>query len=224
VPTKKPTNGHMFNNDERRQRFRRASDYQAEYFQKIFDSFEVVGRHVLLLDSDRQVLYRSGKVDGLLNRYNLPVTLEPKFSLTEPDNAKQFMAFVKTLKQPINPENPSSCIFLLKRGEESPLLLSCFPLSNTEQNANGPTILVLLCDTDYISQSQWSAFQKLFGLTLAELKLCLALSDGLSLTEYEEKYGVSINTVRNQLKSVFNKTNTRRQSDLVRLIFLLTRV
>lgn len=210
--------------DERRQLFRRRSDYQADHFQRIFDSFETVGRHVLLLDGERNVLYRSGKVDALVSRYSIPLVFEPTFCPTEPGNAKQFMEFVEATRQPADEEHPPSCMLLLNRGDESPLLLSGFPLADTEQNGNGSSIMVLLCDTACVSESQWKAFQKLFGLTAAELRLCLALADGLSLAEFEEKYGVTINTVRNQLKSIFGKTNTRRQGDLVRLIFLLTRI
>lgn len=58
----------------------------------------------------------------------------------------------------------------------------------------------------------------LFGLTPAEARLATALCDGASLNEYAGLHGVSVGTVRIQLKSIFSKTNTSRQSELIRLL------
>ena len=57
-----------------------------------------------------------------------------------------------------------------------------------------------------------------YGLTTAEAELALALAGGDSLRLVAGRRGVSINTVRNQLSAVFDKTGQRRQQDLVRLI------
>jgi len=63
-----------------------------------------------------------------------------------------------------------------------------------------------------------SILKELFGLTNAEAQLAADLANGCSLDIYAEKYGVSKNTVRNQLKSCFNKTGVKRQAELVKLI------
>jgi DNA-binding CsgD family transcriptional regulator len=57
-----------------------------------------------------------------------------------------------------------------------------------------------------------------FGLTPAEAKLAALIGKGLTLADAAVQLQVSIATVRNQLKAVFLKTDTRRQSDLVLLI------
>ena len=59
----------------------------------------------------------------------------------------------------------------------------------------------------------------LFGLTLAELRLAECLVQGISPSQYALRQSLSQNTVRNQLKSIFEKTGVRRQSDLVSLIW-----
>ncbi len=58
----------------------------------------------------------------------------------------------------------------------------------------------------------------LFCLTPGEARLAKCLGEGLSLREAAAEFGVSVNTVRMQLRHVFAKTGTRRQLDLVRLI------
>ncbi len=60
--------------------------------------------------------------------------------------------------------------------------------------------------------------KSLFGLSPAESRLGKALCDGLSLNEYSEAHGVAVGTARVQLKNIFAKTHTRRQSELVRLL------
>ena len=59
----------------------------------------------------------------------------------------------------------------------------------------------------------------LFGLTAAELRLAECLVQGISPSQYALRQSLSQNTVRNQLKSIFEKTGARRQSDLVSLIW-----
>lgn len=57
-----------------------------------------------------------------------------------------------------------------------------------------------------------------YDLTAAESELVGMLAAGYSLTEAAENRGVSVNTVRTQLKHVFAKTETRRQGELIRLV------
>lgn len=52
-------------------------------------------------------------------------------------------------------------------------------------------------------------------LTDAELRLAVALFEGQSLAEYAASVGNSVGTVRQQLKSIFKKTQTGRQGELL---------
>jgi len=55
---------------------------------------------------------------------------------------------------------------------------------------------------------------KLYDLSPAELRVASALLTGKSPEEYAQQAGVTLNTVRSQLKNLFRKTGTRRQSEL----------
>jgi DNA-binding CsgD family transcriptional regulator len=57
-----------------------------------------------------------------------------------------------------------------------------------------------------------------YGMTSAESRIALLLADGISPRQISEKLGVSIHTVRTQIKSVYAKANVRRQSELVRVL------
>jgi DNA-binding CsgD family transcriptional regulator/PAS domain-containing protein len=59
----------------------------------------------------------------------------------------------------------------------------------------------------------------LFGLTEAECRLAGFLVSGCSLKEAAEQCQVAYETVRSQVKSIFNKTGVRRQTELMQLLF-----
>jgi len=59
---------------------------------------------------------------------------------------------------------------------------------------------------------------ELFGLTPAEIRLCVALVKGKSVPEYAHEAAISSNTARTHLKRMYSKTGVRRQSELVRLL------
>ena len=64
----------------------------------------------------------------------------------------------------------------------------------------------------------WASVRESFGLTPAETRLAARLKDGLSLKEAADDMAVSLNTVRNQLRAVFEKMGLNRQSELVRAL------
>lgn len=68
----------------------------------------------------------------------------------------------------------------------------------------------------------WRTIRESFGLTPAETRLAARLKDGLTLKEAAEDLNVSLNTVRNQLRAVFEKMGLNRQSDLVRALAQLS--
>ena len=65
-------------------------------------------------------------------------------------------------------------------------------------------------------------FEEQFGFTAVETLLMLTLMNGSSLSDYCELRSITINTAKTQLKSVFLKTGTHRQGELVALAHRLT--
>jgi DNA-binding CsgD family transcriptional regulator/PAS domain-containing protein len=62
------------------------------------------------------------------------------------------------------------------------------------------------------------AFARLYKLTGGELRVLLALAQGLGAKEAAEMLGIGEPTVRTHLQRIFSKTETARQADLVRLL------
>jgi DNA-binding CsgD family transcriptional regulator len=63
-----------------------------------------------------------------------------------------------------------------------------------------------------------AVLEGLFDLTRAEARVASALGGGATIREISRQIGISEETVRTQLKAVFEKTGTRRQAELAGLL------
>ena len=82
-------------------------------------------------------------------------------------------------------------------------------------------ILVTFTSTDLEVHSKAPILRKAFGLTATEASVALALTDGASARAIAEDRGVSVATIRSHLKTIFIKTQTKRQATLVGLVIKL---
>jgi DNA-binding CsgD family transcriptional regulator len=214
---------------ERRDQSRRSDDRADDYLHKTFSThychscLERVADGVLLLDSETRVIYSTPQVDKLMKRHDSPFTLSPKFTLHHPRHAALFAAFV-------NGKNHEAGPFSLLLEDENAgggdlLLLNCirFP-EPAEPDCQAAHYMITLCDPNHCPSQKLLLFKKQFNLTPAEARLCRSFADGMTLNDYCEKWNVATSTARSQLHSVFGKTSTHRQSDLLRLIFLFSRI
>jgi DNA-binding CsgD family transcriptional regulator len=95
--------------------------------------------------------------------------------------------------------------------------LSILPPAGRACMAGSPQISVMVTERSFNGVGR-EVLADLFGLTQAESRLVQALVQGVSPSQYAARQRLSQNTVRNQLKSIFEKAEVRRQSDLVSLI------
>jgi DNA-binding CsgD family transcriptional regulator len=77
-------------------------------------------------------------------------------------------------------------------------------------------------DPEHEAASLPQILAAVYALTGAETRLAIELLAGFSLAQTAERHAVSIETVRAQLKSIFSKTATRRQAQLLVLLSQLT--
>lgn len=80
------------------------------------------------------------------------------------------------------------------------------------------TALLVLRDPARPAMLPVEDLERLFGLSPAEARLATRLADGDVLDDAAQLLGISRNTARSQLQSVFAKTGINRQGDLVRLL------
>lgn len=81
-----------------------------------------------------------------------------------------------------------------------------------------PWAVLLVADPDEEIPLPAHILKSMYGLTATEARLAEALVNGLSVEQFAKKSKTSYNTARSHLKSIFVKTRTNRQVDLVRLL------
>lgn len=94
------------------------------------------------------------------------------------------------------------------------------PVRTGALSGRKPMVHVHLSNPEAVGLPPVGLLRGLFGLTPAEGGLLLALMQDKRIEEYAEERGVAVTTVRTQLAHLFRKTDTNRQSELVRLAIL----
>jgi DNA-binding CsgD family transcriptional regulator len=108
---------------------------------------------------------------------------------------------------------------LIGRENRRPLSITVVPqphtLSVLEQR---PAAVLFVSDPDQDSELPPDLLQRCHGLTAAEARIAVLLVEGRGLNEAAELSGVTRNTAKTQLQSVFAKTQVQRQGELIRLL------
>lgn len=91
------------------------------------------------------------------------------------------------------------------------------PMPWEERNIGKSAALFLNHETNDITQLT-ATLTETYDLSISEAEVTAYLSLGFSLDDIAERKSRSINTIRTQIKSVYKKTNTSRQNELVALV------
>jgi DNA-binding CsgD family transcriptional regulator len=93
------------------------------------------------------------------------------------------------------------------------------PLPARAAMMSGPAaVAMFVSDPERSPVPDIATLRAVFGLTPAEAELVRCLLSGLNLEQAAGRLGVQVGTVRKRLKVVFEKTDTHRQADLVKLV------
>jgi DNA-binding CsgD family transcriptional regulator len=84
-----------------------------------------------------------------------------------------------------------------------------------------PLVMLFLYHPQSAQHVDSSLLVAAFGLSQAECRVALMLADGMQLKNIADALGVQYDTVRKQLLSIYQKTSTNRQPELVRLLLHL---
>jgi DNA-binding CsgD family transcriptional regulator len=113
-------------------------------------------------------------------------------------------------------------VLTVSRRKDSPLQLLVSPVRGFDLDESHPVrAIVFAGDPAQGGSPTNDTLRILFGLTPAECRLAMLLADGHSPTAIAEMIGVTRNTLKSQLSSIYGKTGTSRQAQLVRLLLQL---
>jgi DNA-binding CsgD family transcriptional regulator len=180
---------------------------------------------VFLLDAAGRVVHmnRSGEAmvsspDGVMLRRNRVVAT----NAAQQSKLKALIACAISAAQ-ANAQQPGGAIALERSSGRHPLFVRVLPLQVDLPAGQTPSAhaLLLITDPGGAVKDPTNLLKSLFLLTNAEIAVATNLRAGFTLTEIAAARRVSLETIRSQVKSLLQKTNTRRQSDLVLLLTTL---
>jgi len=114
---------------------------------------------------------------------------------------------------------------LISRQKGRQISITISPLRQFGPSLAGRAAVVLfISDPDRNIEPPADLLKRCYGLTPAESRLALVLLEGHSLKDAADSCGVTHNTAKSQLKSVFLKTEVQRQGELIRLLLNLAAI
>ncbi len=184
---------------------------------------------VLLIDANHQVIKSNFAADKMLAQADVPLALvEQHLDASDPVVALSFRQMIARALRVDDQEQSDSSgaeVMAVPRADGAAALqLWISPLSQNnhamgfESGPGSDAVIVVMVDPDADTPVATTLLRSLFGLTAAESKLAAALVNGMSIENYAKATNVSYNTARSHLKSIFVKTRTHRQVDLVILL------
>lgn len=122
--------------------------------------------------------------------------------------------------------SPGGYMRITRPALKPPLTIFVAPMQRASvwPGASNASAMVFISDPERSPCPPRDVLQQLYGLTPAEARVANLLLENLTLQEISDKLGVAVGTVRNQVKHVFAKTDTHRQSELMRVLLHLPQI
>lgn len=171
-----------------------------------------IGTPILLLDSDTRLVYSNRAADLLLR---------------QADGLHVHSGVLITMSGHVTTRLHSSVRMALSNGRIDVFAIPRrsgrlpFVLRVTRVVTSEPYCLATLVDPETSITPDPATLVELFNLTFAEARLAVALGKGETVTDVAAQFKIKVSTVRSHLRTVFAKTGTSRQSDLVRLVLTI---
>jgi pimeloyl-ACP methyl ester carboxylesterase len=168
---------------------------------------------VFFVNPDLEVIAQNKRAASLLkNEQFLRINQKQQFELKSTSLSKQL---VEIMSQTLN--FPSQGIQI---DTDAKVLLMAVPIRKIEvdRSLKGATTALLIFTADEKITPDLSVIKSLHQLTYAEARLTHGLCLTSSLSDAAKLSGVSLNTARSYLKSIYSKTSSNSQLTLVRKV------
>jgi DNA-binding CsgD family transcriptional regulator len=182
----------------------------------------VIGRAwpSLVVDASLKLCVANAEAEALIAREDTFACRTGTITFTDPALHRRIAEAVAALAA--SPASPASTISSGGLGEPTIYALSRVPVPEAFPpslvSARRQVLIVTKRLARPPAMRDMSALQQLYGLTGAEVRLCLSLHAGRTLQEAAAELGLSYETVRTSTKAIFAKTGTKGQPALCALL------
>ena len=114
---------------------------------------------------------------------------------------------------------PPSAPVVIRRPDKRPLIVEAFPARGRLCDLfRSFGALLVVTNLDERRELEADALRRGFGLTPAETRLAIELASGKSVKDAADQLTITSGTARQQLKSIFQKLDVHKQSELAALL------
>lgn len=177
-------------------------------------ALDLVAPGMLLLTRQGEVMFANRAARALADESN-GLRLGETLSATRPGQAQRLRRVLSAVMDADTRGDEVECLRLPRQGERRDLLVMACSLNPFPQE---PAAVVLISDPEQRSHVPQQVLARLFGLTPTEARIALALAEGRRTEEIATQMSISTTTVAFHLRNLFQKTDTRRQAELIAVI------
>lgn len=194
---------------------------RAELMSAAFDGLPVAG---MVLDASGRLLFANARATDWLASGDGVALSQGRIAPRDSRSAQLLERAIGNAALPRrhDGDQDAASVILIRRPSARPayqIEVRPLPLrSALRSEAAAAAVLVFVIDPEARADRRARMLHMLYGLTPAETALALAVGSGISLNDYAARRGVTVGTVRYQMKQVLAKTDCRRQGDLIRLL------
>jgi DNA-binding CsgD family transcriptional regulator len=191
-----------------------AARWRLERLRSATEGLATLGVPAAILDAEGRVLAANELIEKLTSHHVwMP---RDRIALIEPAADKLLRRAVADLASPAAASVRS---FPSKGAGDRPVVMHLIPVTGNARDLFGGGLGVLaVTPLTRLPALDAALVQSLFDLTPSEARVAGSLAEGLTLGQIAERHKVKLSTVRSQVKSVFAKTGSNTQSQIVALL------
>jgi DNA-binding CsgD family transcriptional regulator len=179
----------------------------------IFDQLSV---GVVLLDRSAKVVFANAAARAL-SEDGCSLHINSRVTSLSSEQASRLGNLIRSVL-----DGSSARTMSLPTGRGRPLMILASPVGGGDfsdiPNQRAAAAMLLICDPDRPAQIPAAWMMDAYGLTLAEVRAALSVASGTTISHTARRLKISVNTVKTHLRRAYEKTGTRRQADLSRMI------
>lgn len=201
----------------------RAADLRAAGARAALDRLD---NGVVLLDAATKIAFANRAAELLLDGKNGLRVNADGLSAVDAAADQRLRLLIATCVWDVSANGgPDRSIDVPRGGDRAPLRILVAPCGGpTVQEASGwlrharPAAMLLITDPERDRLARKEELRRRFGLTSAEADIALEIVRGDGREATAARLGISVTTASTHLTHIFEKTGTRRQAELVRLL------
>ena len=187
------------------------------------EAAEVVRHGIVIVEPGPQIVHLNAAADRILRSNDgLHIHAGRIEAADAPANRELHRSIHNALTQQSTPRIGNSLTCARPSGQR-PYVIHVLPLHRTSQGEpfSDTGAIVVIINPEREPEPAAALLRRLYGLTNSEAEVALLVSRGDGLKPIADELSLSWTTIRTHLNHIFDKTDTHRQAELVRLLLAI---